>query len=47
MYTFFFKWKFCEEFKYATYFLLDGKLKIQNAEMLTDSGENIEHSVCD
>ena len=44
MYTFF-KWKFCEEFKYATYLLLNDKLKIENAEILTDSVENIEHSV--
>ena len=44
MYTFF-KWRFSEEFKYATNFLLHGKLKKETAEILTDSGENIEHSV--
>ena len=27
--------KFSEEFKYATNFLLDGKLKMENAETLT------------
>ena len=31
----FFKGKFSEEFKYATNFLLDDKLKIENAETLT------------
>ena len=36
---------FWEEFKYATNFLLGDKLKIENAEILTDSGEHIEHSV--
>ena len=44
MYTLF-KWKFCDEFKYATNFLLDDKLKIENAEILTDFGKNIEHAV--
>ena len=42
MYTFF-KWKFCEEFKYTTDFLLDDKLKIENAEILTDAEEDIEY----
>ena len=31
----FFKGKFNEEFKYATNFLLDDKLEIENAETLT------------
>ena len=44
MYTFF-NWKFSEEFKYATNFLLEDKLKIENAEILTDCWENIEHSI--
>ena len=44
MYTLF-KWKFCEEIKYVTNFLLDDKLKTENAEILTDSGKNTEHPV--
>ena len=31
----FFKGKFREGFKYATFFLLDGKLKIENVEIFT------------
>ena len=32
---FFFKRKFSEEFKYATNYLLDDKLRIENAETMT------------
>ena len=45
----FFKGKFCEEFKYATNFLLDGKFKIENDEILTyikiKKNNDIQHSV--
>ena len=39
MYTFF-EWIFCEEIKCATNFLLDDKLEIENAVILTDFGED-------